>query len=104
MQIKTCIKQELVIIRITFVANMRELNTKSKLHTNINFIDRNTFIPQKSLFWNKRLFLIEFLYLTDVIMFNKIVVRCGRPEYICTQLFFSRFRSAKCFFEKLTTR
>ena len=50
MQIKTCIKQELVIIRITFVANMRELNTKSKLHTNINFIDRNTFIPQKSLF------------------------------------------------------
>ena len=38
------------MIRIIFVANMRELNTKSKLHMNININDRNTFIPQKSLF------------------------------------------------------
>ena len=61
-------KQELVIIRIVFVANMRELTTKNKLYTNINFNDRNTFMPQKSLFWNKRLFLrngtfpVEFFY------------------------------------------
>ena len=36
MQIKKCIKQELVMIRIIFVANMRELTTENKLHVNIN--------------------------------------------------------------------
>ena len=47
MQIKKYIKQELVMIRIIFVANMRELITKNKLHNmHINFNDRNTFIPQ----------------------------------------------------------
>ena len=47
MQIKKYIKQELVMNQITFVANVRELNTKGKLHVNINVNERNTFIPKK---------------------------------------------------------